>query len=128
MRSSETGFAASHFSDFDRIAKQQNHAKVSLLRVNRILTEFVAQGLTRLVSFKEVSLRRPNADFSTLKGRKTKRTKRLKFIRLSENKIVNLIVTEIRAFRPKEIMTDFEPALRVGIQKALPGTHVRGCK
>ena len=38
--------------------------------------------------------------------------------------IFRWFATEIKAFRPKEIITDFEPALRVGIQKALPGTRV----
>ena len=42
--------------------------------------------------------------------------------------IFRWFATEFRAFRPKEIMTDFEPALRVGIKEALPDTRVRGCK
>ena len=39
LRSSDIGFAAPRFSDSDRIAKQRNHASVSLLRVYLILTE-----------------------------------------------------------------------------------------
>ena len=42
--------------------------------------------------------------------------------------IFRWFANEFKAFRPKEIMTDFEPALRVGIKRALPGTRVRGCK
>ena len=42
--------------------------------------------------------------------------------------IFRWFVNEIPAFRPREIMCDFEPAMRVGIQRALPNARVRGCK
>lgn len=43
-------------------------------------------------------------------------------------KIFEWVRQEIPAFRPLEVMSDFEPALRIAIEKTFLGTRVRGCK